>query len=166
MKEFIAFFGEWIVIVAVSGMLMQLMPEGAQKKYVQMAVSLCVLAALVGPMISVVSALPSTLENLDRITVREEEKLESSLHEAVVEKSREKIEASVQTLLAGKFGVPAPSVAVSIKLDDRDLENIVIREVCVTVENASAEVRREMKAYLDTLFLEQSEIVVLDKEKT
>ncbi len=163
MKDFLAFFGEFIVVIAVSGMMSQLAPDGSQKKYVQFAISLSVLTALLGPMMSVVASLPDTLQNIEWRTEGDLALMEGALSDEVVSVSAENIERSVSALLSQKFGISEELLDVSVVLDDSDRQNIVIRRVEVRADGVSAAKKKEMKTYLQTLLLEQSEIVIMEE---
>ncbi len=164
MKEFMAFFGELIVILAVSGMFYALAPEGTQKKYIQFAISLCVLTALVGPMLSVVSSLPELLEDTEFEIEENEAEMKKTLEEAVISASRENIENSIKSLLAEKFALEKDTLSVSVVLDAEDTENIKIVSVTVTAPNTSAAMRSEMKRYLSEQLLHHGEIEITNKE--
>ena len=113
MKDFIAFFGEFIVVIAVGGMFYAMAPDGAQKKYIHFAISLCVLAAIMGPMISVVSSLPEMLEEVEMEVEEHQVEIEENLTEAVISASRENMEASIIALLSQKYDIATEKLAVS-----------------------------------------------------
>ena len=166
MKDFLAIFGEFITVIAVSGMLYQVIPEGSQKKYIQFAISLAVLTALIGPMISVVSSLPDTLRDVSLRTEDVETVVGEDLSDQLIEESTANIERSVVSLLSGRFDIAAEDLAVLAEVDASDPENIVIRRITVDVCGASAAQKREMETYLRSLFLEQSEIVIREGKRS
>ena len=75
MSEILSYFGEVIVLTAVSGILFAVAPEGNVKKYINFIISVCILAAVVAPMISAVTNLP------DKI------RLEDAFEDAVAQES-------------------------------------------------------------------------------
>lgn len=160
MKDFIAFFGEFIVVIAVGGMFYAMAPDGAQKKYIHFAISLCVLAAIMGPMISVVSSLPEMLEKVEMEEHQVE--IEENLTEAVISASRENIEASIIALLSQKYDIATEKLAVSVALDAKDPENIEIVSIDVRAEGISSAKREEMRRYLAEQFLGNPRITVSD----
>ncbi len=166
MREFVAFFGEFIVIIAVAGMLYGVVPDGSQKKYVQFAISLSVLASLMGPMISVVSDLPDMLREIEWSAEADRAFVEQELSDDVVLLSEEKIERSVEEHLIRKFGLQRENLEVDVVTDASDLQAIRIERVEIRLRNVSAMRRQEIKMYVQSLFLEQSEIVISDKEKS
>ena len=162
MKDFIAFFGEFIVVIAVGGMFYAMAPDGAQKKYIHFAISLCVLAAIMGPMISVVSSLPEMLEEVDMEVDEHQVEIEENLTEAVISASRENMEASIIALLSQKYDIATEKLAVSVALDAKDPENIEIGSIDVRAEGISSAKREEMRRYLAEQFLGNLSITVSD----
>ena len=162
MKDFIAFFGEFIVVIAVGGMFYAMAPDGAQKKYIHFAISLCVLAAIMGPMISVVSSLPEMLEEVEMEVEEHQVEIEENLTEAVISASRENMEASIIALLSQKYDIATEKLAVSVALDAKDPENIEIVSVDVRAEGISSAKREEMRRYLAEQFLGNLSITVSD----
>ena len=162
MKDFIAFFGEFIVVIAVGGMFYAMAPDGAQKKYIHFAISLCVLAAIMGPMISVVSSLPEMLEEVEMEVEEHQVEIEENLTEAVISASRENMEASIIALLSQKYDIATEKLAVSVALDAKDPENIEIVSIDVRAEGISSAKREEMRRYLAGQFLGNPNITVSD----
>lgn len=162
MKDFIAFFGEFIVVIAVVGMFYAMAPDGAQKKYIHFAISLCVLAAIMGPMISVVSSLPEMLEEVEMEVEEHQVEIEENLTEAVISASRENMEASIIALLSQKYDIATEKLAVSVALDAKDPENIEIVSIDVRAEGISSAKREEMRRYLAEQFLGNLSITVSD----
>ena len=162
MKDFIAFFGEFIVVIAVGGMFYAMAPDGAQKKYIHFAISLCVLAAIMGPMISVVSSLPEMLEEVEMEVEEHQVEIEENLTEAVISASRENIEALIIALLSQKYDIATEKLAVSVALDAKDPENIEIVSIDVRAEGISSAKREEMRRYLAEQFLGNLSITVSD----
>ena len=162
MKDFIAFFGEFIVVIAVGGMFYAMAPDGAQKKYIHFAISLCVLAAIMGPMISVVSSLPEMLEEVEMEVEEHQVEIEENLTEAVISASRENMEASIIALLSQKYDIATEKLAVSVALDEKDPENIEIVSIDVRAEGISSAKREEMRRYLAEQFLGNPNITVSD----
>lgn len=160
MKDFIAFFGEFIVVIAVAGMFYVMAPDGAQKKYVHFAISLCVLAALIGPMLSVVSSLPEILEEAELDVEENRIDMEADLENAVISVSRENIEISIVSMLAQKFNIAAENLTASVLLNADDPSNIEIVSVRVSAADTTYIKRAEMKKYLSEILMEHCEIEV------
>ncbi len=164
MRDFMSFFGELIVMIAVCGVFYSIIPDGSQKKYVQFAISLCILASLIGPMLSVVSSLPEILEDAEFQVEKEEVDLEDDMTHAVIENSRKNIEDSVKTLLFERFGTPKENIKVFLELDTSDLANIEILSIQAEVRSSSLADRIRMKEYLSEQFLDSCEIQITYKE--
>ncbi len=162
MKDFIAFFGEFIVVIAVSGMFYAMAPDGSQKKYIHFAISLCVLAAIMGPMISVVSSLPEILEDAEFEVEENQIEMEENLTEAVISASRKNIEASISVLLSQKYDISKEQIAVSVTLDAENPENIEIVSIAVSVTDISNAKREEIRRYLAEQFMGEPSITVSD----
>ena len=162
MEAFIAFFGELIVVIAVAGMFYAMAPEGAQKKYIHLAISLCVLAAIIGPMLSVVSSFPEILENAEIEVEKNQVEIESDLQDAVISTSRINIENTIQDMLSRKFKVSPDRLDVSVVLNTEDPENIEIISVMVKADRTTVIERKEMKEYLSAMLLEQCRIEISD----
>ena len=126
MKDLIAFFGEFIVVISVAGMLQAMAPDGSQKKYIHFVITLCVLTSLVGPMLSVVSALPEILEDAELELEEDEIDMDALLEDAVISASKENIEEAISSMISQKFGISAEKITASIFLNTEDLSNIRI----------------------------------------
>ncbi len=158
MQEFLTFFGELIVVIAVSGLFYTMAPEGGQKKYIQLAISLCILAAIIGPMLSVVSDLPRILEDAELDVEQEGEVSEGELTDAVIAESKRNIEDAIASLLMSKYDLEREALTVSVSLDASDPQNIKILSVVVSASGTTHLERQKIKAYLTEQLLEQCEI--------
>ena len=154
MKDFIAFFGEFIVVIAVAGMLLAMAPDGSQKKYIHFAISLSVLSALIGPMLSVVSELPEILENAEFSVEVEQTDLEGNLEDAVIAASKRNMETSIASMLSQKFEIPEEKLHVSVVLNTDDTANIEIISVNVSEQDTTYIEREEMRKYLTEILMD------------
>ena len=160
MRDFIAFFGELIVVIAVAGMFYAMTPEGTQKKYVHFTISLCVLVALIGPMLSVVTSLPSLLEDVELDVEENQIEVESDLTDAVISASRENIEASIVSMLSQKYDIAEEDLQVDILLDTENTGAIRIVSVRVTAADTTYVKRAEMKKYLSEMLMDHCTIEI------
>jgi hypothetical protein len=160
MKDLIAFFGEFIVVISVAGIFHAMSPEGAQKKYIHFVISLCVLTSLVGPMLSVVSSLPEFLEDVELGLEENQFDMDALLDDAVVSASKENIENAISSMISQKFGISTENITVSIFLDAEDLSNIQILSVNVRVEDATYVKRAEIEKYLLDMLMDHCEVNV------
>jgi hypothetical protein len=164
MKDFIAFFGEFIVVIAVAGVFYAMSPEGTQKRYVNFAISLCVLAALIGPMISVVSALPEILEEAELDLEENRIDIEGNIEGQMISASRENIEATIISMISQRFDISAEKLTVAVTLNTEDPSNIEILSVTVRVADATYVRRAEIKKYLSDMLMDVCEVEVSEWE--
>ncbi len=162
MKDFIAFFGEFIVVIAVAGMLLAMAPDGSQKKYIHFAISLSVLSALIGPMLSVVSELPEILENAEFSVEVEQTDLEGNLEDAVIAASKRNMETSIASMLSQKFEIPEEKLHVSVVLNTDDTANIEIISVNVSAQDTTYIEREEMRKYLTEILMDHCRVDISD----
>lgn len=162
MKDFIAFFGEFIVVIAVAGMLLAMAPDGSQKKYIHFAISLSVLSALIGPMLSVVSELPEILENAEFSVEVEQTDLEGNLEDAVIAASKRNMETSIASMLSQKFEIPEEKLHVSVVLNTDDTANIEIISVNVSAQDTTYIEREEMRKYLTGILMDHCKVDISD----
>ena len=162
MKDFIAFFGEFIVVIAVAGMLLAMAPDGSQKKYIHFAISLSVLSALIGPMLSVVSELPEILENAEFSVEVEQTDLEGNLEDAVIAASKRNMETSIASMLSQKFEIPEEKLHVSVVLNTDDTANIEIISVNVSAKDTTYIEREEMRKYLTEILMDHCKVDISD----
>ena len=162
MKDFIAFFGEFIVVIAVAGMLLAMAPDGSQKKYIHFAISLSVLSALIGPMLSVVSELPEILENAEFSVEVEQTDLERNLEDAVIAASKRNMETSIASMLSQKFEIPEEKLHVSVVLNTDDTANIEIISVNVSAQDTTYIEREEMRKYLTEILMDHCKVDISD----
>lgn len=165
MKDFIAFFGEFIVVIAVAGMLLAMAPDGSQKKYIHFAISLSVLSALIGPMLSVVSELPEILENAEFSVEVEQTDLEGNLEDAVIAASKRNMETSIASMLSQKFEIPEEKLHVSVVLNTDDTANIEIISVNVSAQDTTYIEREEMRKYLTGILMDHCKVDISDGER-
>ena len=151
MSEILSYFGEIIIITAISGILFTVAPEGNIKKYINFIISVCVLAAIVAPMISVVSKLPEKIRleewKYEEAGAEESEKIEN----AVINASKKEIESAICSLLSSKFD-----------LDAKDPSNIEITEIRIVIPAGKS--KEKIRNYIDDMFLGKSVVVVSEAE--
>lgn len=157
MSEILSYFGEVIVLTAVSGILFAVAPEGNVKKYINFIISVCILAAVVAPMISAVTNLPEKIrldDAFEDAVAQESEKMES----AVVKASKNEIEKAICSLICTKFSLDEDVVSCEIELDTTDLSNIEITKIILGLP--SSKNHENIKNYIDEMFLGKSEIII------
>ena len=149
-------------MIAVAGMLLAMAPDGSQKKYIHFAISLSVLSALIGPMLSVVSELPEILENAEFSVEVEQTDLEGNLEDAVIAASKRNMETSIASLLSQKFEIPEEKLHVSVVLNTDDTANIEIISVNVSAQDTTYIEREEMRKYLTEILMDHCKVDISD----
>ena len=160
MKDLIGFFGEFIVVISVAGLFHAMAPDGTQKKYIHFVISLCVLASLIGPMLSVVSSLPEILEDAELDVEENKIDMDALLEDAVISASRENIENAISSVISQKFDISKENITVSILLNTENPSNIQILSVDVCIEGVTYVKRAEIKKYLLEMLMEHCEVNV------
>ena len=159
MKEWIAYFGEIIVITAVSGLIYHIAPEGAMKKHLHFVISLCVLVALAVPMFSMVTELPDIFEQSFEEVKKEEDITNEQLTESLISVSKKEIEAAIVSYISEIYGISPGDISVETVLDAENPEAIEIKRIHVTLRDTKADTK-EIGRALDEMFLGKSEIAV------
>ena len=67
MEKLSGFVLSVLTVCVISGIVIGVSPEGAMKKYINYIISLCVLAAIITPIISIFSSVPQYSEDIERI---------------------------------------------------------------------------------------------------
>lgn len=162
MSEILSYFGEIIVITAISGILFTVAPEGNVKKYINFIISICILAAIVAPMISVVSKLPEKIRleewKYEEAGAEESEKVEN----AVIQASKKEIEGAICSLISSKFDLDDKGLTCEIELDAKDPSNVEITEIRIVVPAGTN--KEKIRDYIDDMFLGKSIVVVSEAE--
>ena len=161
MSEILSYFGEIIVITAISGILFTVAPEGNVKKYINFIISICILAAIVAP-ISVVSKLPEIIRlvewKYEEAGAEESEKVEN----AVIQASKKEIEGAICSLISSKFDLDDKELTCEIELDAKDPSNVEITEIRIVVPAGTN--KEKIRDYIDDMFLGKSIVVVSEAE--
>ena len=115
MKEYL------MTLTAVSllgGILGMLSPEGNIKKYVRLAVSLCLVCAMLQPMLQLLSGEAPSLDELLGISGKEETvDYDEIYHQALLNGSKEQIQQSLKQQLLKEFSLPYESLDVEAVLE-------------------------------------------------
>lgn len=161
MKEWIAYFGEIIVITAVSGLIYHIAPEGAMKKHLHFVISLCVLVSLAVPIFSIVTALPEIFEKGFEEVKGMEDMTNEDLTESLIAASKREIEEAVASYISEVYGIDGGSISVETVLNAEDPSAIEISEIRVVLAGDVGAGTEEIRRALDEMFLGKSEITVI-----
>jgi len=160
MKEWITYFGEIILITAVSGLLYHIAPEGAMKKHLHFVISLCVLVSLAVPMFSVVTELPELFEKGFEEVKDREEITNGDLTESLIAVSKKELEEAVASYLSEVYGITRERISVQTVLNAEDPSAIEISEVNVVLRGDVRADVGEIRRALGDMFLGKSKITV------
>lgn len=161
MKEWIAYFGEIIVITAVSGLIYHIAPEGAMKKHLHFVISLCVLVSLAVPIFSIVTELPEIFEKGFEEVKEMEDMTNEDLTESLIAVSKSEIEEAVASYISEIYGIAGESISVETVLNAEDPSAIEISEIRVVLAGDVSADTEEIRRALDEMFLGKSEITVI-----
>ena len=161
MKEWIAYFGEIIVITAVSGLIYHIAPEGAMKKHLHFVISLCVLVSLAVPIFSIVTELPEIFEKGFEEVKGMEDMTNEDLTESLIAVSKREIEEAVASYISEVYGIDGGSISVGTVLNAEDPSAIEISEIRVVLAGDVSADTEEIRRALDEMFLGKSEITVI-----
>lgn len=164
MKEWLSYFGEIIVVIAVSGVLYTAAPDGKTKRYVHFVISLCVLSATVFPLISLAEALPRQIAAIEYEAEREAAQSTDDITSVLVEASRAEIEQAITQMLCAKFDYEEDDIRVTLTLDASDVEEIRIIAIRVDVTRVTTQTKARMKEYLEEMFLGETVVTVFGEE--
>ena len=164
MKEWVSYFGEIIVVIAVSGMLYAAAPDGKTKRYVQFVLSLCVLSATVFPLISLAETLPRKISEIRYDISKEEVASEDEITDILVEASRAEIAEAITQMLCAKFDYDEKAIRVTLTLDARDTEAIRITAIRVDVDHVTTQTKARMEEFLEDVFLGETTVTVFGEE--
>lgn len=148
--------------MAISGGLaMLLSPEGKTKRYVKFIISLCMVSALLAPIMSLSSELEQYIDNIE-IQVQDGAKSDFAKAEAMVAaEAKENIEAEVERLICSKFGLNDDETYIVVAIDSEDISAVKITDINVFLDDIDKS--GEIKEYLSELFLRTANINIIKK---
>ena len=161
MKEWIAYFGEIIVITAVSGLIYHIAPEGAMKKHLHFVISLCVLVSLAVPIFSIVTELPEIFGKGFEEVKEMEDVTNEDLTESLIAVSKSEIEEAVASYISEIYGIAGESISVETVLNAEDPSAIEISAIRIVLAGDVSADTEEIRRALDEMFLGKSEITVI-----
>ncbi len=158
-------FSEFIkgaCVVAISGGLaMLLSPEGKTKRYVKFIISLCMVSALLAPIMSLSSELERYIDDIE-IQAQDGAKNDSAKAEAMVAAAaKENIEDEIERLICSKFGLNSDETYIVVAIDSEDISAVKITDINVFIDDIGKS--GEIKEYLSELFLRTANINIIKK---
>jgi hypothetical protein len=160
MNQWMTYFGELILVTAVSGLLYHIVPEGNMKKHLHFVISLCVLVTLAVPMFSVLAQLPEVFEQGFEQVRTEESAADTQLEETLIAASKKEIESALCTYISEVYKIDADRISAETVLDAEDRSAIEIRKIDIVIYGNTQTPADEIRRALEEMFLGKSEITV------
>lgn len=151
-----------IVTVCVSaGLVTQIAPEGQLKKYIKYIISLCVLAALIAPVISVFGGLPEYADKFGEILEQQTED-DSGAKKQLIETQKNAVQEAIRSLISTKYSIKKENIEVKIKINSDNSEAVEIKEIFITVKEY-ADIQA-IKNYINEMFYGTAKITVMEAD--
>lgn len=148
-----------LTVCVISGVAVGLAPEGSIKKYIKLIVSLCVLAAILTPLIGIVSSIPSVGDEISEIFGKKEEE-DGAYDEKQIEAQKAAVEAAVCDVVASKFGIDKKAISVSLTIDAQNISAIEIREIKINIKGKCN--TAEIANYIGEMFYGTAKVTVTE----
>ncbi len=161
MSSFSEFVKSFCVVAISGGLAMLISPEGQVKKYVKYIISLCMVCALLSPILSFAQKVPEYIEKMDFEAEKKVGAVSASISSEVALTAKGNIETEVENLLAAQFGYAAEEIYVVATIDYMDVSAVKITDIAVYLSNI--EEQEEINTYLSELFLQTANIHIMKK---
>ncbi len=146
-----------LTVCVISGIVTGISPEGAMKKYINYIVSLCVLAAIITPVISIFSSVPQYSEEIEHIFEKQKE-TDSDAQAKLIEAQKAAVETAIRDTIVKKFGMEEDCVFVRITIDATNRSAIEIRCIDISVKGKCPS--GEIKKYIEEMFYGTAKVTV------
>ena len=124
-------------VALLGGILGMLSPEGDIKKYVRLAVSLCLVCAMIQPVLSVLSGEMPALDELLGIGEQEETmNYDEIYYQSLLSGGREQAEEAMKQELLKEFSLPYESLEVEAILERKN-DGVEVKEIRVTLRDSA-----------------------------
>lgn len=157
MEKFSDFVVSVLTVCVISGIVIGISPEGAMKKYISYIVSLCMLAAIITPIISIFSSVPQYSGEIERI-FEDQNETDSDAETRLIEAQKAAVELAIRDTIVKKFGIGEDNVSVEITIDTANKSAIEIR--CIDVSVAGECPSGEIKRYIEEMFYGTAKVTV------
>lgn len=157
MGEITKYFGEIIVITAVSGLLLTAAPEGGLKKYLKFIISVALTASLLVPLLSVAVSLPKVFLGASGLGDGGETAVTAG-ESALLDVSAKELEGAICDYVANKYGLDRGQLRCRVTLDASDTSAVRIVKIRLFLPQDCR--REEIRRALLEMFLYQSEIEI------
>ncbi len=161
MSTFAEFIKGSCVVAISGGLAMLISPEGRIKRYVKLIISLCMVSALLSPIMSLSSELDGYI---DKIKLGYDDKAQSDYAAAeatVAATARENIEIELASLICAEFGFDEGEVNIIVTIDSADISAVKITDITVFLSDTQK--GEEIERRLSELFLNTANIHIIKK---
>ena len=142
------FIYAFVSVCVGAGVITQIAPEGALKKYLKYIVSLCVLAAMLSPLIKAFGVIAR--EDLSVTFDAEDTNGQKAAEDIVIENGKSRIEDAIRSEISKKWEISYDDVSVEITLDVSNKQAIEIKNIKINVAGVTN--TNEIKDYISKLF--------------
>lgn len=146
----------FISICVGAGVVTRLAPDGTIKKYLKYIVSLCVLAAMLSPLINAFGIIAKVDTSIIFDDVQYESK--QSAEEILVENEKKRIENAIEDDIERRWNMENGSVSANVSINTQNLQAIEINEIKITLADMAK--CDEIREYIDGLFYGTAKVTV------
>ena len=155
MEKLSGFVLSVLTVCVISGIVIGVSPEGAMKKYINYIISLCVLAAIITPIISIFSSVPQYSEDIERI-FEEHKETDTDAEAKLIE--AQKAAVAIRDTIVKKFDIGEDRIFVEIAIDSTNKSAIEIRYIDISVKGKCPS--GEIKKYIEEMFYGTAKVTV------
>ena len=152
MEKLSGFVLSVLTVCVISGIVIGVSPEGAMKKYINYIISLCVLAAIITPIISIFSSVPQYSEDIERI-FEEHKETDTDAEAKLIEAQK-----AIRDTIVKKFDIGEDRIFVEIAIDSTNKSAIEIRYIDISVKGKCPS--GEIKKYIEEMFYGTAKVTV------
>mgnify|MGYP002580651948 FL=1 len=157
MEKLSGFVLSVLTVCVISGIVIGVSPEGAMKKYINYIISLCVLAAIITPIISIFSSVPQYSEDIERI-FEEHKETDTDAEAKLIEAQKAAVETAIRDTIVKKFDIGEDRIFVEIAIDSTNKSAIEIRYIDISVKGKCHS--GEIKKYIEEMFYGTAKVTV------
>ena len=157
MEKLSGFVLSVLTVCVISGIVIGVSPEGAMKKYINYIISLCVLAAIITPIISIFSSVPQYSEDIERI-FEEHKETDTDAEAKLIEAQKAAVETAIRDTIVKKFDIGEDRIFVEIAIDSTNKSAIEIRYIDISVKGKCPS--EEIKKYIEEMFYGTAKVTV------
>lgn len=157
MEKLSGFVLSVLTVCVISGIVIGVSPEGAMKKYINYIISLCVLAAIITPIISIFSSVPQYSEDIERI-FEEHKETDTDAEAKLIEAQKAAVETAIRDTIVKKFDIGEDRIYVEITIDSTNKSAIEIRYIDISVKGKCPS--GEITKYIEEMFYGTAKVTV------